>query len=1082
MGAAVERNRLLQELAAFCEGHPIDEKILLAPSFAVGTQVLDALARSGCAHLNLRPATPFSLALDVAGPLLAADRRRLLSRAQLLAVVESACDEVLKADSYFGRLRERVGLHRALHRTLDELRRAGVAPGALPPEAFEDARKAKELAALARAFDATLEKLGAADAAEVFDRAARACAEPSRRIPASVHVLRPAGLELAPLEERFLASCAPVTVPLAEDAPETGVGSPALTFSHALSEENEVRAVFRRILDEGLRLDDVEIAFDDDTTYRPLVHELSSQYGVSCTFDDGIPVTYTRPGQGILDYLDWVAHDFRVAALERLFADGRADLKPFQPASSRVGGIRAARLLRRARIFAGAPRYAPRLDALVERERLPEPEVEPDGARGAARAERLAAAETLRSFVTRLFGLTPKITRARVSLPALAAACREVVREMLTRASELDGAAAEALARLFQQLAELPERTLSSAEAADRLREAVVGLAVVSSTPMPGHVHVARLSRAGHSARPWTFVLGLDESRFPGPPRQDPVLLDSERDALNRTLPAASHLGLPGRTSTDEKRLALRALLARVRGKVDLSFSNRDILQDAERFPSPVLLQLFREREGTPEAGYDSLARSLGAPATFVPSGAPLDETEWWLAGVRAAAGAPGLGAEVERAYPWLAEGARAEAARAERGLHALGRAPLRPRGRPGSAQDEAAPVGLPSREAREVPPDVLLRVRARPVAARRRALRERVAERARVRKPAARGALRLHVGPPRRGSAAGPRARRRAPEGRRRQEDRALEGARSPAEPRRPSGSGGRAPRGLRHLPSLRGRESRLDAPLVRGAVRAEAREPQRAARLTRSRRDPHFGRSVPSAGTDRPDRRDGTRAVRRVGLQVRRRLGVQGRGPRFETSQRRASPAARAVPAGRGPAPRARRGTGGGGDVRLFPDDPQGQDAALQARGSERSRRRDARRPLRPRRLGSLPPHHRRSRLPVLQLPLDLRRRRRRRRAGREEERLANGPTRCWSRSARSSGEASDGHRARGATDLPDGAARHEIRTELGRHVARRGRRRLRQDDDARRADARAAGGRRSAARRTSRPSRSRGRRRRT
>jgi len=313
MGAAVERNRLLQELATFCEAHPIDEKILLVPSFAVGTQILDALARSGFAHLNLRPATLFSLALEVAGPLLAADGRRLLSRAQLLAVVESACDEVLKADSYFGKLRERVGLHRALHRTLDELRRAGVAPGALPAEAFEDARKARELAALARAFDATLERIGAADAAEVFDRAARACAEPGRRIPASAHVLRPTGLDLAPLEERFLASCAPVTVPLAEDAPETGNTSSTLTFSHALSEENEVRGVFRRILDEGLRFDDIEIAFDDDATYRPLVHELASQYGVSCTFDDGVPVTYTRPGQGVLDYLDWIAHDFRVA-------------------------------------------------------------------------------------------------------------------------------------------------------------------------------------------------------------------------------------------------------------------------------------------------------------------------------------------------------------------------------------------------------------------------------------------------------------------------------------------------------------------------------------------------------------------------------------------------------------------------------------------------------------------------------------------------------------------------------------------------------------------------------------------------
>jgi RecB family exonuclease len=47
-----------------------------------------------------------------------------------------------------------------------------------------------------------------------------------------------------------------------------------------------------------------------------------------------------------------------------------------------------------------------------------------------------------------------------------------------------------------------------------------------------------------------------------------------------------------------------------------------------------------------------------------VPGGAPLDETEWWLASIRAAPGAPGLGVEVERAYPWLADAARAETER----------------------------------------------------------------------------------------------------------------------------------------------------------------------------------------------------------------------------------------------------------------------------------------------------------------------------------------------------------------------------------------------------------------------------------
>lgn len=660
MARAVERNTLLAELAAFCAKHPVDEKVLLVPSFPVGTQILDALARSGCAHLNLRPATVFSLAHGVAGPALAAEGRRLLSRAQLLSVVESACDEVLGPASYFGALRRSVGLHRALHRTLDELRRARVTPAELGSAAFDDPRKGAELAALAKAYEALLARHGASDAAEVLQRAIAVCAG-GRRLAAAAHLLRPSGLELAPLEEAFLEAWAGVAVPLAQDVYDAAAHAPGVDITHALAEENEVRAVFRRVLDEGLALDDVEIVFDDDAAYRPLVFELAAQYGLPCTLAEGVPVSYARPGQGILDVLDFVARDFRSSALERLLADGRAELAA-DPAA-RLGGVRAARLLRRARIVAGASRYGPRLDALVARERTPL-EGEEAGRANAAREERLAAAEALRAWVARLFEALPPVARGGVSLPALAGACGRIVRTLLSRAGPLDAAAAEALSDLFAQLAELPERRLPAAEAAGRLREAVEGLAVTSAGPAPGHLHAARLGRGGWSSRPWTFVLGLDEARFPGPPRQDPVLLDSERDALNRVRPGA-RLALPGQDVTAQRVGELQALLARVRGRAVLSFSNRDIVQDAERFPSPVLLTLFRTRPGRAGASWEEFAKALPPAAAFVPRGAALDEAEWWLARLGEEPGAPGLDAEVARAYPWLGDGARAEEARA---------------------------------------------------------------------------------------------------------------------------------------------------------------------------------------------------------------------------------------------------------------------------------------------------------------------------------------------------------------------------------------------------------------------------------
>jgi ATP-dependent helicase/nuclease subunit B len=662
--ARVERNTLLTQLARFCESHPIDEKILLAPSLAAGVQILDALARSGAAHVNLRPSTVHTLALEVSGPILASEGRRLLSRAQLLALVEEACDEVLIESSYFGSLRTRPGLHRALQQTLEEIHRAGLSADQLPAAAFEDRRKAEELRAIGRAYRAALARHGFADPAEIVGLAtALLTREGGRRSAETAWVLRPDGLEPTPREEEFLRLLAGSrAVPLPTDRPADFTPSAeTVAIAAASGEENEIRAVLRRLLDDEIPLDEVEIVTTDDATYRPLLHELSSEYGLPCTFLEGVAVTFSRPGQGILDYLEWVSTGHPAAVLHRLIADGRADFRGVHARGRDVGPVRAARALRQARIFSGAGRYARRLDALVER--LSAASEEDDDEQGTA--SRLATAETLRAFVARLFAAqAPADGRAGVSLPAIARAARLVVAELLAVHSELDGMASKALQNLFEEFSLLPDRRLPVREAASRLREAVEGLSVGSSTPSPGHIHVARFAEGGWSGRPYLFVLGLDESRFPGPLKQDPVLLDHERARLNRALPSA-HLGLPGEQGAEDSRRQLRALLARSRAKVVLSFSNRNLLEDAEQFPSSFLLDVFRQQTGRPEASYENLLEVLPAPSGFIPAGAPLDESEWWLERLgRFQRHHPALLDEVERAYPWLGDGAIAEAER----------------------------------------------------------------------------------------------------------------------------------------------------------------------------------------------------------------------------------------------------------------------------------------------------------------------------------------------------------------------------------------------------------------------------------
>ena len=63
---------------------------------------------------------------------------------------------------------------------------------------------------------------------------------------------------------------------------------------------------------------------------------------------------------------------------------------------------------------------------------------------------------------------------------------------------------------------------------------------IMGSGPQPGKIHVDNIHNGGHTGRPYTFIVGLDDSRFPGAGIQDPLLLDGERRAISDDLPTAA--------------------------------------------------------------------------------------------------------------------------------------------------------------------------------------------------------------------------------------------------------------------------------------------------------------------------------------------------------------------------------------------------------------------------------------------------------------------------------------------------------------------------------------------------------------
>lgn len=251
-----------------------------------------------------------------------------------------------------------------------------------------------------------------------------------------------------------------------------------------------------------------------------------------------------------------------------------------------------------------------------------------------------------------------------VDCAAFARVLLDYLSQFASVANELDGFALKAIQSMLGELTDLPQLHATSAQVLERLREAVTQTYMNPSTPRSGYLHVSDYKSGGYSGRGHTFVVGLDESRFPGSETQDPVLLYSERLSINSTI-SPNQLPLLGDKPT-ENTYAIRVCLARLRGNLALSFSCRNLLEDREMFPSSIILEAFRISSGEPDADYPRLLESLPEPVGFIPSdNHSLDETEWWLTRLsKIDATGDNIANAVRSVYPWFECGHKAEVAR----------------------------------------------------------------------------------------------------------------------------------------------------------------------------------------------------------------------------------------------------------------------------------------------------------------------------------------------------------------------------------------------------------------------------------
>ncbi|MCC8189848.1 MAG: PD-(D/E)XK nuclease family protein [Planctomycetes bacterium] len=616
-------------LAATLVAAPLREKILIVPSHRVGRQWLDQAAVACGGVVNVRTTSIARLMLDLAEPELRRRSLRVGSRQEKVRLVAKAMQEVAAAmagDGYFTRLPVTLDLAERFLTTLEELESAGVAAGPALLTGVTVPAKATELAGLLRRYAAARRAAGMAGPVDIQRAALAALAGMETATPLLVV---PSSLldEAPPLAWNFLSRWPNRDRVVLEDDGEEMSEPPACYVADSVADE--VREVFRRLQQAGVPLDQAEVVCTDSAGYIPVLCAVGLEiFGgrpeeLPLTFHNGIPAGFSRPARLVEAWLGWLETDCSGEGLARLVASGLLG-DGWTRIAPTVSATRLAARLRFLPLDGGIEGYRARLGDAAESD--------------------LRRAETW--LVEWLAAVVPVAPDSGVDCRTpdrFLAAATALLTATGDGDGKLDGYVRRALLDAIEQWQ--PFADWPGFDPLAWLRGTTRRLQVMGLGPMPGHLHVSDLATGGHAGRQHLFILGLDDSRYPGSARQDPVLLDRERATISNGL-------LRSGRRRDRRERALRRLLARTGGYGTCSHARLDT-DGRDLFPSG----MFTTLAGTADSPRAAL-RPDAADACLTPR-------DDWLHLLLASRGNGLTAACLEPWFPHLAAGRRALTARA---------------------------------------------------------------------------------------------------------------------------------------------------------------------------------------------------------------------------------------------------------------------------------------------------------------------------------------------------------------------------------------------------------------------------------
>lgn len=533
------------------------EKILLLPG-ANGTELIRMMARFQKSSLGLRVmnAAEFArFALMRSGIVL---EESFLPRKQEAAVIDGFVREITYFSSagYADSEKLADALYRL--RSLIPENEFEIIHKTLPQGEFPDKNKS-----LIAVYGRYLTALKASKNIDTIGLLRKALEEAK---PLECHVYTLPEYPLTPLEYALLERLAPKQI-ISCLATLLGVESIPLQnidYTESYGSSNEVEAIYDYIVANNLPFDECIVAVANPTPYAQLFYDFSQRNDLPITLGCGIPILNANPARLLKLLYDWNTSGYHgVDALNALLHSDALDQKKLLG----VLGLEKAWQLDRVIDIAGQLRLNfDRTENNAKLSALPQ-----DGRNAkyypcvSVLAEELSLGES--KWIEK-YALIRDGAIGRVDRSALSVIC-----------DTLDAYAKYSGGRPLEMI--IPE---------------ILQCSVCSENSREGALFVTGISGAIASMRKHLFLAGMSASNFPGMPRENYLLLDSDYLLFANKEDAPISINL-----VQQKKDALRHLLALASAldvKTHISYSGYDLAALKEENPSSVLFDIFKQQYG----------------------------------------------------------------------------------------------------------------------------------------------------------------------------------------------------------------------------------------------------------------------------------------------------------------------------------------------------------------------------------------------------------------------------------------------------------------------------------------------------